>query len=65
MNVTIDRFEGDFAIVLFEDGTSCSVARKLFADAKEGDVFSIRKDTQKTDAQRKKAKALVDSLFHD
>lgn len=59
MKIIIDRIEGDYAIVELEDGITIEVPKLLFGDAKEGDVFSIRRDEEATDERFNE----IDSLF--
>ena len=47
MKVIIDRIEGEFAVVELSDKTTVNVLKKLFGDAKEGDIFNIEKDEEK------------------
>ncbi len=69
MKVTIDRFEGDLAIVENEDGTSTTFEKaKLPKGAKVGDVLDIDGgeitiDTAETEARKEKVAKLVDELF--
>jgi len=65
MKVTIDRFEGDYAIVELPDKTFIDVPRILFADAKESDVVDISVDKGETEQRRRKIKGLMDELFTD
>jgi len=47
MNVTIDRFEGNFALVELEDKTLANMPKtRLPQDAKEGDIISINIDRE-------------------
>ena len=51
MKLTIDRFEGDFAICEKEDQTALYLNRReLLVDAKEGDVLVISDDNTKIEA---------------
>lgn len=63
MKVTIDRFEGDFAVVETEDGTFVDMPAVLARGAKEGDVLEIRIDEKETEARKKRIKGLMDQLF--
>lgn len=64
MKAVIDRFEGDFAVLELSDKTHINVPKVLFKDFNEGDVITILKDENETDARREKAKTLFSSLFH-
>ena len=44
MQFTIDRIEGDIAVVEFEDMTTAAAPLRLFPGAKEGDIYNIVKD---------------------
>lgn len=63
MKVTIDRFEGGFAVVLTDRGESFSLPRVLFDGGGEGDVFDISRDDAETKARRAKMKNLIDELW--
>lgn len=41
MKVTIDRFEGDFAVVEVSESCFANIPKILLPDAKEGDIISI------------------------
>jgi hypothetical protein len=70
MKVTIDRFEGDFAVVEKTDRTIMNVKRsQLPADAKEGDILNIEGDTFTIDAaettkRKQKIKDLMKELWN-
>ena len=69
MKVTIDRFEGDFAICEKADRTMVNIDKdKIPADAKEGDILIIEGDIVRIDtgstAKRKKAiEDMMDDLW--
>jgi hypothetical protein len=71
MKVTIDRFEGDFAVCEKADRTMINIKKDKFpGDAKEGDVLIIEGDHIKIDsagtAEKAKAiKSLMDKLWDD
>ena len=44
MFVTIDRFEGNLAVVELPDNSTVNVPRNLFPGAEEGDIYQISKD---------------------
>ena len=62
MNITIDRFEGKYAVVELSDGRTVNVPKELFADAAEGDRFSIIKDEVGTAEQRERIQGKFDRL---
>jgi len=66
MNVIIDRFEGDYAVVVLEDGTTANLAKILLPpDVKEGDVIEIRKNEEETLAKKRKIQKLMADLWED
>jgi hypothetical protein len=70
MNVTIDRFEGDFAVLEKPDRTMMNIKRsQLPAGAKEGDILNIEGDTITIDAaettkRKKEIKDLMKELWN-
>lgn len=65
MHITIDRFEGDFAVVETENGEIYNLPRALVPDAKEGDAVRITVDAQQTQTQKEEIDSLMDELFKD
>lgn len=65
MYITIDRFEGEFAVVLTENGDVYNMPRALVPDAAEGDVISICVDEEQTKKQSDEVQSLIDELFND
>lgn len=74
MYVTIDRFEGDYAILELENRDLFQVLRSEVEPAVEGDVLLMEQtkdgikfilDTSETTKRRKKIDSLMDKLFHD
>jgi hypothetical protein len=69
MKVTIDRFEGEFAICEKPDRTMINVEKsKLPVNAKEGDILiiegeSIRIDIGGTAARKKSIEKLMNDLW--
>ena len=67
--LSIDRFEGEFALCVDEQGNIIEVERNLLEDnAKEGDYIFFDDgrywvDTDKTKAERDEILALQDELF--
>ncbi|HHW57329.1 MAG TPA: DUF3006 domain-containing protein [Clostridia bacterium] len=63
----IDRFEGNFAVIEYEDITFNFPKELLPKEAKEGDVlkFDITIDREETEKRRKIIKDLADELFID
>ena len=65
MKVTIDRFEGDFAVIELPDKTFINVPKKLFIGAVESDVIDITIDENETDERKKRINGLMNDLFKD
>lgn len=66
MKIIIDRFEGDYAVVELEDGTTVDMPKVLIPkEAKEGDVLEILVNKQETESRRKKIEKLMDELWED
>lgn len=67
MKVTIDRFEGNFAVCEKADRTMINIPKeKIPAEAKEGDILTIEGDEIKLDADvTAKRKKDIDKLMND
>lgn len=65
MEVIIDRFEGDYAVVEIEKGKLVNMPKVLVPDAKEGDVIKIIVDKEATKKRQEHVKDLVNDLFID
>lgn len=66
MKFTIDRFEGDFAVVELEDKEMVDLPLSLLPEnAKEGDILNITIDNDATERRRKRIQDKFDSLFSD
>jgi hypothetical protein len=65
MKVTIDRFEGEYAIIELPDMTFIDVPKVLFIGAQEGDVIDISIDNTETETRKKRIKGLMAELFRD
>ncbi len=63
MRVIIDRFEGEYAVVLTEEKKSVAVPAVLFEDGKEGDVFDIFKNTGETEKRKNRIENLAEELW--
>lgn len=64
----IDRFEGDWAIIEYEDGKTFQIPKKLLPKGiSEGAVIRIAfyEDEDATAERRKKVDKLLDELFED
>ncbi|MBR4798875.1 MAG: DUF3006 domain-containing protein [Clostridia bacterium] len=62
MKVTIDRFEGEYAIAVLENGETAQISKKLLPRGNEGDVIRITFDRAATERRRRESRALFDSL---
>jgi len=67
MKVTIDRFEGNFAVCEKADRTMIDISKeKIPPEAKEGDILIIEGDSIKIDtAGTAKRKKSIDKLMND
>lgn len=65
MEVIIDRFEGEYAIVELDIGIFCELPKVLVPNAKEGDVISITINNTKTNERKEKITNLMNNLFED
>lgn len=65
MQVIIDRFEKDYAVVEIEEGLFVNIPTILLPNAKEGDVIDIRIDKNETAKRKEKIKRLMNNLFED
>ena len=65
MKVTIDRFEGNYAVVEISEGNFANLPRILVPEANEGDIVDIRIDIDETEARKNRIKKLQNALFED
>lgn len=65
MKVTIDRFEGRYAVVQLPDGSMADMQRELVPSSAAGDVISIEIDEKATQAAKSKAEKLMDEVWND
>lgn len=66
MQVTIDRFEGGYAIVELPDLTFAELPRCVVPDgAREGDVLSICVDAEETARRQQQLKQKMKSIWTD
>ena len=65
MQVIIDRFEGEFAVVETEQGGFADLPRVLVPEAKEGDVVNITVDPVATAKRKQAVEELMKDLFSD
>lgn len=65
MRLVIDRFEGEYAVVVDDNENTYNVDRKLFEDNKEGDVVYLAYSLLNTEETNNVSQELVDKLFED
>ncbi|WP_085833828.1 DUF3006 domain-containing protein [Clostridium merdae] len=66
MKYTIDRFEGNLAVVELEDKSFVNIpVQALPLEAKEGDIISVAIDTEGTAERRKKIEGMMKDLWAD
>ena len=65
MEVIIDRFEGEYAIVEIDKDKFESLPKVLVPGAKEGDVVKILVDHDTTKKRKEHISGLMDNLFLD
>ncbi|MCX7715239.1 MAG: DUF3006 domain-containing protein [Clostridia bacterium] len=63
MIVTIDRFEGDFAVVETDNRKIFLISKELVLNAHEGDVVSIEIMDKETKRRKEEISKLADELF--
>lgn len=64
MKVTIDRFEGDFAVVELDSRDTVDLPKILVPDgAEEGDILEIRVDHDETAKRKKRIEKLTEGLW--
>lgn len=65
MIITIDRFEGDIAVIETESGEIYNIPRALVPDAREGNAVRITVDREQTQSKKEEIEGLMDELFKD
>ena len=65
MQVVIDRFEGEFAVVELSGGAFVNLPRVLVPEAKEGDVIHISIDAAERSRREQAVEELMNDLFSD
>lgn len=63
--LTIDRFEGDFAVVETSNGMVNIPKADLPNDSKEGDILTIMVDKNATTNRKKNIENMMNNLFKD
>ncbi len=65
MNFTIDRFEGNYAIVELENRKMLNVPREILpVNAKEGDIISLSIDGKSTKERKDNISKLMEDLWN-
>lgn len=66
MKYTIDRFEGDFAVIELEDGRFANVPMVAIpVEAKEGDIIQVSIDSDETESRKLFIEQKMSKLFID
>lgn len=66
MKYTIDRFEGNFAVVELENQKFVNIPRLAIpSEAKEGDIVIVQIDKETTSQREKRIKKLMDDVWAD
>ncbi len=60
---TVDRIEEEKAVLLADTGESFSVPKSVLPDAREGDVFALRRDEAERERRTGEAQASLKTLF--
>ena len=63
LKFTIDRFEGEFAIVELQTNEMVSIPRKILTnDAKEGDIIRVSIEIEETESRKSEIQKKFDNL---
>jgi hypothetical protein len=65
MQVIIDRFEGEYAVVEMDLGQYTNIPKILLPNTKEGDVVKIEIDKSETEQRKKNIQELMNNIFED
>ena len=63
--LTVDRIEGDFAVLENEDGKTAAVKLFLLPDVEEGDILEISQNRSEAEARKASAAERVNKLWKD
>ena len=64
MKVTIDRFEGDYAVVELENRDMEDLPKALVPEgAKEGDILEITIDKEETESRKQRIDKMIEDLW--
>lgn len=64
MQVIIDKFEGDFAVVELPDKTTVNLPKVLIPEADEGDVLDISVNKKETEERTKTIRSLMKDVWN-
>lgn len=64
MQVIIDKFEGDFAVVELPDKTTANLPKVLIPEADEGDVLDISVNKKETEERTKTIRSLMKDVWN-
>jgi hypothetical protein len=66
MKYTIDRFEGEYAVVELEDKTMIDIPKcALPVEANEGDIISVEIDKDETEKRKQYINKLMNDIWAD
>ncbi|MCK9443417.1 MAG: DUF3006 domain-containing protein [Tissierellaceae bacterium] len=64
MKFTIDRFEGEYAVVELDTGHTVDITKAVLPPgAKEGDIISLKIEEEETEERRKRIQRKFENLF--
>jgi len=63
MKLTIDRIYGEIAVVIADDGKTFDVPTGILSDAKEGNIYDIRLDSDEMNLRAKRIEKLSGELW--
>lgn len=64
MKYTVDRFEGEYAIIENKDRKMFNIFKEILPiDVKEGDIITIKIDHNATDERKEKISKMMDNLW--
>ncbi len=63
MRFTIDRINGEFAVVITDNGQKFDIPCALFPDAKEGNIYSINLDETEMKNRYERIKNIADEIW--
>lgn len=64
MKFTVDRIEGNFAVIITEDKRKFDIPLDLLSPCKEGDVFVLLKDEDETEKRNERIENLANELWN-